>query len=136
MTDRAFISFTFPFDLSSRNELYWQSRRPDSPFEVTGWSLSPDRSLGDWWERTWAELEQADLVIALVSSFTRSLSNVRDEVKIAQELGLPVIALRLDANANPPGNIRELHEWTWEGLKELVTASQEQSGSEDRRRRS
>jgi hypothetical protein len=86
---------------------------------VVGWSkVSP--FYAEWEGQTRERLRRADLVIALVGDLTRLLGNVRDEIEMARELGLPVIALKADADPSPPDNVGLLIDWDWAELKDRI----------------
>ncbi len=108
MKKRVFISFTFPFDIEARNRLVSRSLKADAGFSVSGWSVRPSALRQDWEEETRKQIEEADVMVALVSAHTRSGAVVGHEVSIAREMGKPLIAVQSDEAPSPPDNVSEL----------------------------
>lgn len=111
MKTRVFISFSIPFDLGARNRLYSESLRPGSNVSVSYWSVTPGIPHDQWEEETRRHIGCADLLVALVGANARRAPNIRDEVRIARELGKTVLAVRVDDEPDPPENVTELYEW-------------------------
>jgi len=105
MKKRVFISFTFPFDIEARNRLVTRSLKADSAFSVSGWSVRPSALRQDWEDETKKQIEEADVLVALVSAHTRTAAVVGHEVSIAREMGKHLIAVQTDESPNPPDDL-------------------------------
>jgi hypothetical protein len=121
---RVFTSFDFDHDEDLRNLLVGQSKHPDSPFELSDWSLKEPLS-GDWKAKIRDRIRRVDQVIVLCGQHTSSAIGVSAELAIAQEERKPYFLLagrNGKANAKPtaagPGD--KMYDWTWDNLKKLL----------------
>ena len=91
---RVFCSFDFDNDKSLKNLLVGQSRNPDSPFEVSDWSLKEAAPEPSWAEEAEMRIKRSDVVIILLGSKTHSASGVKKEVKMAKNNRIRIFQLK------------------------------------------
>ncbi|MFA5064307.1 MAG: hypothetical protein WC566_02460 [Dehalococcoidia bacterium] len=122
-----FTSFDFDHDEDLRNLLIGQSKNPDSPFEMSDWSIKEPLT-GDWKEKVRKRINKCNLMIVICSEYTGSASGVSSEVKMAQEEEMPYFLLwgRSDINCVKPQSARgndKIYKWTWDNLKNLIAGA-------------
>lgn len=123
MAQRAFISFDYDNDARLKDLLVGQSKNPDSPFEVSDWSIkiaSPQ-----WREEARRRIRASGLVIVLCGEYTHLATGVGVELGIAQDEGVNYFLLAgyADGNNTRPTTARttdKMYKWNWENLKKLV----------------
>lgn len=121
---RVFTSFDFDHDEDLRNLLVGQSKNPDSPFEMTDWSLKEPLT-GDWKRKVRDRLRHCDVVCVMCGEHTDSATGVSAELLITQEEGIPYFLLwgRATKVCKKPKSARDtdkIYSWTWDNLKELI----------------
>jgi hypothetical protein len=121
---RLFVSFDFDNDQDLRDLLIGQAKNPDSPFEVTDYSVREPES-GDWEKKIRARIRLVSQVAVICGNHTDTATGVAAEVKIAREEERPyfLLAGRADGNNKKPTtalSTDSLYKWTWENLKNLI----------------
>jgi hypothetical protein len=121
---RVFISFDYDNDDDLRILLLGQAKHPDSPFEITDWSLKDPLS-GDWKTKIVPRIRGASQVAVICGHYTDTASGVSAEVKIARDEGKPYFLLAGRAsgvNKEPTSALStdKMYKWTWDNLKILV----------------
>jgi hypothetical protein len=121
---RVFISFDYDNDDDLRILLLGQAKHPDSPFEITDWSLKDPLS-GDWKTKIVPRIRGASQVVVICGHYTDTASGVSAEVKIARDEGKPYFLLAGRAsgvNKKPKSALStdKMYKWTWDNLKILV----------------
>ena len=124
---RVFTSFDFDHDEDIRNLLVGQAKNPDSPFELTDWSVKEPMT-GNWKEKVRERIRRVDQVIILCGEYTNAASGVSVELTIAQEENVPYFLLwgRSEKTCKKPkgANVSEkIYKWTWDNLKALIGGS-------------
>src|SRR5207237_4319662 len=89
---RAFISFDFDHDEDLRTLLVGQAKNPDTPFEITDWSVK-EAMTGDWKEKARRRIRQVDLVIVVCGEYTHTATGVSAELNIARDEKKPYFLL-------------------------------------------
>lgn len=119
---RVFISFDFDNDKVLKDFLIGQSKLPDSPFEVSDWSLKEAAPEKNWEEKARAKIGLVDLVIVLVGPKTYRASGVLKEVKMARDLNKQIIQIIGYKNGEfkPVPDAGRLYRWNWDNLKNLL----------------
>ena len=123
-TRRVFISFDFDHDEELRDALVAQAENPDSPFEITDYSVrEPFES--KWRNKVRARIRRTDLTIVICGEHTHTARGVAAELTITQEEQKPYFLLRGRPTriCHKPRTARssdEIHEWKWKTLKKLV----------------
>lgn len=121
---RVFISFDYDNDLDSKNLLVWQSRKPDSPFEIVDMSIK-EAVDKNWKENARRRIKGCDVVIILCGAHTDRATGVSAELAIARDEGIPYFYLAGRSNVRcklPVGaswNDR-INAWTWDNLRLLI----------------
>ena len=126
MLTRAFVSFDYDHDLVTKGVLLAQSKLSDSPFAIADWSIK-DAS-PPWKSEARSSIRRSDLVIVLCGRHTHTATGVAEELKIAQEEGIPYFLLAgySTGDVTKPrtaGPSDKLYKWTWDNLKNLVGGS-------------
>lgn len=121
---RVFTSFDFDHDEDLRNLLVGQSKNPDTPFELSDWSLKEPLT-GDWKEKVRARIRRTDQVIVLCGVYTNTAAGVSAELTIAREEKKPYFLLkgRKDKTCTWPTaalSTDKMYDWTWDNLKKLI----------------
>lgn len=124
---RVFTSFDFDHDEDLRNLLVGQSKNPDSPFEMSDWSLKEPLK-GDWKDKIRERIRRIDQVIVLCGEYTHTASGVSVELTIAREEKKPYFLLwgRKDKTCTKPtaaAATDSIYSWTWDNLKALLKGS-------------
>lgn len=124
MKKRVFTSFDFDHDEDLRNLLVCQSQNPDSPFELSDWSVK-EPITGDWKAKVRTRIKKCELIIVICGQYTYSATGVSIELEIAQEELLPYFLLwgRSDKQCTKPKSAKEsdkIYRWTWDNLKALI----------------
>jgi hypothetical protein len=124
MKKRVFTSFDFDHDEDLRNLLVGQSQNPDSPFELSDWSVK-EPITGDWKAKVRTRIKKCELIIVICGQYTYSATGVSIELEIAQEELLPYFLLwgRSDKQCTKPKSAKEsdkIYRWTWDNLKALI----------------
>lgn len=119
---KAFISFDYDNDKGIKELLVGQSRYPDTPFEISDWSVK-EHLTGDWKEKVRQRIRKIDQVVILCGEY--KALGVNEEVKLAQEENKPYFLLKGYKNKKcvMPSNAKvsdEIYNWTWENLKILL----------------
>jgi len=119
---RVFVSFDFDNDKVLKEFLIGQSKLADSPFEVVDWSLKEAAPEKSWEIKAKARIAQVDIVIVMVGPKTYKAPGVLKEVKMAREIGVPIVQIigYKDGNYTRVENAGRLYSWSWENLKKLL----------------
>jgi len=123
MAKKVFVSFDFDNDRALRDFIVGQAKNPDSPFEVSDYSLKEEVPDADWLKRARSAITRADVFIVMLGSRTRNSPGVQKEVSIAKELDrkrFQIIGYQggTDAWAVPDGG--RTYSWSWDNLKKLL----------------
>jgi hypothetical protein len=118
-----FVSFDYDHDDDLKTLLINQARFPDSPFEVSDWSIkiaSPN-----WRVEARRRIRAVDRVVVICGQYTNSASGVAAEVSIAQEESISYFLLwgRNGKTCVKPTSAKAsdtIYEWTWPNLKKLI----------------
>jgi len=123
MSTRVFISFDYDHDVDLKTMLVGQSKNPDSPFEISDWSIK-DAS-PSWRSEARRRIKACNVVAVLCGTQTASATGVAAEVQIAQEENVPYFLLqgRPGQSAQKPTSARpadKIYSWTWDNLESLI----------------
>jgi len=123
MAKRVFVSFDFDNDEALRNLIVGQARLPDSPFEISDWSMKEAAPQRNWEDEARAKIKRSDIVIVMVGPKTYQASGVLKEVKIAREEDIPIVQIigYKDGDYTPVPDAGRLYRWDWENLKTLLS---------------
>jgi hypothetical protein len=123
MATRVFISYDYDNDSFLKEALIGQSKLPDSPFDISDWSIKV--ASPDWQAEARRRISASTTVAVICGKNTHAATGVATEVSIAQSLGKPYFLL---AGYSDGGNTRpttalasdKMYTWTWDNLKTLV----------------
>jgi len=120
---KIFVSFDFDNDKALKDFIIGQSKNPDSPFEVSDYSLKEAAPEKQWIDRARRAISRADVFIVMLGPKTKNARGVLRELRIADEKGVPkfqIIGYR-DGSEDwrIPGGGR-VYRWRWENLKTLL----------------
>jgi len=120
---RVFISFDFDNDKALRDFMVGQSRLPDSPFEISDWSMKEAAPQRNWEDEARARIKRSDVVIVMIGPKTHKASGVLKEVGIAREEGITIFQIigYKDGDYTPVPGAGRLYSWNWENLKKLLS---------------
>lgn len=118
---RVFISFDFDNDLSLKNLLAGQAKLPDSPFEISDWSLKEAAPAKDWEDKALSKIKSSDIVVVIAGASTYKASGVKKEVNMARNNYIKTVQIK-PQGTNPirVENAGVLYDWTWDNLKTLL----------------
>jgi hypothetical protein len=121
---RVFISFDFDYDEKLRDALIGQSRLPDSPFDITDYSVR-EAFTGDWQEKVRKRIRQVNQVAVICGHHTDKATGVSAEVTIARAEGKPYFLLwgRASGTCKKPASALaadKIYTWDWPTLKNLI----------------
>ena len=97
---RCFVSFDYDNDVVLKQFLIGQSKKDDSPFEISDWSIKEASS--DWKTKARARIRSSDVVIVICGKNTDTATGVATELSITQEEG---IAMAVIENQHPQGAV-------------------------------
>ena len=105
---RCFVSFDYDNDVVLKQFLIGQSKKDDSPFEISDWSIKEASS--DWKTKARARIRSSDVVIVICGKNTDTATGVATELSITQEerkdyFSLPGIAMAVIENQHPQGAV-------------------------------
>ena len=122
MATQVFISFDYDHDLDLKNALVGQSRLPDSPFEISDWSIKEPSA--DWKQKARERIRRSDVVAVICGLHTDTAVGVNEEIKIARDERKPyfLLAGRGEGSKKPSAALAsdKMYTWTWENLKKLI----------------
>jgi hypothetical protein len=124
---RVFISFDYDHDETLKNFLVGQAKHPDSPFELSDWSIKESLS-GNWKEKARSRIRSVDLLAVICGEHTDTAAGVSAEIKIAQEERVPYFLLNgySDKSCKKPTAARDtdkIYRWTWDNLRSLIAGN-------------
>jgi hypothetical protein len=120
---RVFISFDYDHDLDLRNLLAGQAKLPDSPFEISDWSVKV-ASVG-WKDDARRRISASSQCVVLCGHHTNTATGVSEEIKMARAVGKPYFLLggrSSGVNRKPAAALTsdKIYDWTWPNLKLLI----------------
>jgi hypothetical protein len=121
---RVFISFDYDHDEIIKMYLAGQAKNPDTPFELSDWSIK-ESIAGNWQAKARMRIREVDLMIILCGQYTHTARGVSAELRIAQQERVPYFLLAgyADKDCTRPLGARDtdkLYRWTWDNLKSLI----------------
>jgi hypothetical protein len=87
---RMFISFDYDNDKALKEFLVGQSKRTDSPFEISDWSMKEAAPEEYWEKEAERRISCSDMVIVMVGPKTYNAPGVLKEVRITRRLDKPI----------------------------------------------
>lgn len=121
---RAFISFDYDNDSTTKMYLAGQAKNPDSPFDFKDNSVKAHLT-GDWETKVQNRMANIDVVIVLCGTKTHTADGVAAELRIAKQLKKEyfLLAAYADKQCTKPrtaSSSDKVYKWTWDNLKKLI----------------
>jgi len=121
---RAFISFDYDNDSTTKMYLAGQAKNPDSPFDFKDNSVKAHLT-GDWETKVQNRMANIDVVIVLCGTKTHTADGVAAELRIAKQLKKDyfLLAAYADKQCTKPktaSSTDKVYKWTWDNLKKLI----------------
>lgn len=119
---RVFISFDFDNDKALKEFIIQQSRREDSPFSVSDYSLKEAAPERNWKDKARGNIRRSDVVVVMVGPKTHKAPGVLAEVSMAREEGIPIVQVigYKDGDYTAVSNAGRLYKWNWDNLKKIL----------------
>ena len=123
---RAFVSFDFDHDETSRNLFAGQAKKDSpTPFTVQDWSSRSVLPQAEWEEEMRKRIGATNMCIVLVGRYMPSATGVAAEIAMAKEEDVPIFGVYVDgANSQttlPSGLARNRTvEWKWDKIAAMV----------------
>ncbi|OEU50579.1 MAG: hypothetical protein BA871_15535 [Desulfuromonadales bacterium C00003096] len=120
---RVFISFDYDNDKALKDFLVGQSKKTDSPFEISDWSMKEEAPEEYWEKEAERRISRSDMVIVMVGPKTYNAPGVLKEVRITRRLDKPIYQIigYKDGDYKPVPDAGRLYRWNWENLKKLFS---------------
>ena len=119
---RVFISFDFDNDKSLKDFIVGQSKNPDSPFEVTDWSMKEAAPERNWENEAEQRIKRSEVVLVVVGEETHKAPGVLKEVAMAREHDKKIVQIigRKDKDYKRVPDAGRLYSWSWDNLKKYL----------------
>jgi len=120
---KVFVSFDFDNDKALKDFIIGQAKNPDSPFEVSDYSLKEEAPEREWLERAKRAIGRADVFIIMLGPKTKSASGVLKELNVAIEKGkkkFQIIGYRNGTENWAVQGGGRVYSWNWDNLKKLL----------------
>lgn len=123
---RAFISFDFDHNESSKILFVGQSKNSATPFSIQDWSSKATLPQAQWEKLVKEKVNKCNLMIVLVGKSMSSASGVAKEIAFAKEQNVPVFGVYVDGAGTlstlPTGLARNRTiKWGWAAIASAVT---------------
>jgi hypothetical protein len=120
---KVFVSFDFDNDKVLRDFIIGQAKLPDSPFEVSDYSLKEAAPQKDWERKANTAISRADKFIVMLGSKTRNAPGVKKEVAMAKKLEkirFQIIGYKNGSRDWAVPDAGVTYSWNWDNLKKLL----------------
>lgn len=123
---RAFISFDFDHNETSRLLFVGQTKNSKTPFAIQDWSSKSALAEHLWEDGISGKIRKCNLVIVLVGKTMASATGVAKELVMAKKENVPVFGVYVDganSTSNLPAGLARNRtiSWTWDGIAAAVT---------------
>ena len=122
---RAFISFDFDHNLTSKTLFVGQIKNSRTPFSAEDWSVSEPLPQAEWEKKLKAKINRCHLMIVLVGKSMGTATGVAKEIRFAKEQDVPFFGVYVaDAGKTstlPAGLARNRTiAWNWDSIAGAV----------------
>ncbi|SRR5260370_28066531 len=122
---RAFISFDFDHNVAEKNLIIGQSKHSKTPFNIEDWSSKEALPQSQWEKLIKSKINRCHIVMVLVGKHMATATGVAKEIKMAQELNIPVFGVYVGgANSSstlPRGLSRSRTvRWDWNEIASAI----------------
>lgn len=120
--NRVFISFDYDHDEDLKNLLVGQAKNPDSPFNISDWSIKEPIRAINWENHVYEKIKKVDTVIIIVGEYTNYASGVLKEIIMTKQAKVAYFGLhgRKDKYCPIPSGLEKTYRWSWDNLKSLL----------------
>jgi hypothetical protein len=123
---RAFISFDFDHDETSKMLFVGQAKNSKTPFCIEDWSSKTALAQSDWEEKISQKIACCNLMIVLVGRTMASATGVAKEIAMAKGCDVPLFGVYVDGAGTghnlPTGLPRNRTiAWGWDGIASAIT---------------
>jgi nucleoside 2-deoxyribosyltransferase len=123
---RAFISFDFDHNETSRMLFVGQSKNSKTPFSIEDWSSKSALPEAQWEASIAAKIGKCNLVIVLVGKTMASATGVAKEIAMAKARNIPIFGIYVDGAttaSNLPAALARNRTifWTWDDIAAAIT---------------
>lgn len=123
---RAFISFDFDHNETSRMLFVGQSKNSKTPFSIQDWSSKSVLPESEWEASIGVKIGKCNLLIVLVGKTMASATGVVKEIAMAKKNNVPIFGVYVDgadSSSNLPAGLASNRtiSWTWDGIAAAVT---------------
>ena len=125
ITPRAFTSFDFDHNESSRLLFVGQSKNSRTPFTVFDWSSKSALPQSIWEAEIEKKINCTNICIVLVGRSMGTATGVAKEIAMAKKCNVPVFGIYVDGansfSTLPTGLARNrVITWTWDGIADAI----------------
>lgn len=123
---RAFISFDFDHDETSRMLFVGQAKNSKTPFAIQDWSSKSALAQAEWEKLISAKIGKCNMVIVLVGKTMASASGVAKELAMAKLQDVPAFGVYVDGagtSSNLPAGLprNRTIAWKWDDVAAAIT---------------
>lgn len=123
---RAFISFDFDHDETSRMLFVGQAKNSKTPFAIQDWSSKNALAQAEWEKVISAKIGKCNMVIVLVGNTMASASGVAKELAMAKLQDVPAFGVYVDGagtSSNLPAGLprNRTIAWKWDDVAAAIT---------------
>jgi hypothetical protein len=132
---RAFVSFDFDHDQTSKNLLIGQARKDSpTPFTAADWSSKSALPERRWEALIKSKINQCHLMIVLVGLYMATAAGVRKEIQFAKDCKVPYFGVYVNgANSSsmlPTGLVRNrVVLWSWPSIARAINQMMREGGN-------
>jgi hypothetical protein len=125
-TPRAFISFDFDHDSSSRVMFTGQGKKDSpTPFTIGDWSSKEALAQSQWETLIEEKIAKCNIVIVLVGRYMAGATGVAKEIAMAKKVNVPVFGVYVDGAGSmsrlPAGlSRRRTIPWQWSRIAAAI----------------
>jgi len=121
---KVFFSFDFENDKKLKTFIIAQAKNPDSPFEVSDFSLKEAKPEADWLNHARRAIGRAEVFIIMLGPKTKRAPGVLKELEIAIEKGkkrFQIIGYQEGSSDEAVPGGGTTYRWNWPNLKKLLS---------------
>src|SRR6266849_4676656 len=122
---RAFISFDFDHNVAEKNLIIGQSKHSKTPFNIEDWSSKEALPQNRWEKLIRDKINRCHMIIVLVGKHMATATGVAKEIKMAQELNVPVFGVYVggaNSSSTLPIGLSKSRtvRWSWDEIASVI----------------
>ena len=122
---RAFISFDFDNDSTTKVLFAGQAKNSKTPFNIEDWSSKTSLPQKEWEKLIEEKINKCNMLIVLVGKKTSTATGVVKEIAFAKSQDVPVFGIYIagaDINTNLPIGLQRNRTiaWDWENIASAI----------------